>query len=213
MSTNHEPCINSSDEVFLCNACGKPIMKDEYTIHVEVSRRHNMGNRLIGYKHFHESCVSALIEEYTNATASFVMNTQPKLSGKTKIMLGGRGYGRSFGNMIEIISGDASKNQEGNWIVVSEKKQGVFDVIEDNMTEKGGNGYSDKTALGFSQWDKEVSDLDAGHSDASQCFGISEHLEWHDVDMTPYIFEAPNIERLKEALEHVLICAWCPGDI
>jgi hypothetical protein len=131
---------------------------------------------------------------------------------KFKILLKGRGYGRSLGNMLEVLSGEAAEKQEGNWIEVEQKGR-VFTVVDENMTDKDGDWIVDSTALGFSSWDAEVKDLDNDQSDASQCFGISMHLKWKDVDMTPDEFRAPSIERLKEALNHVAICAWCPGDI
>lgn len=124
-----------------------------------------------------------------------------------------RGFGMSMGNIIETLSGEAAAKQEGNWIEVEEKEPGVFSVVDDNMTVKNGDWVTESTALGFSQWDGEVEDLDAGSSDESQCFDMSSHLKWQDVDLTPGEFRAPSIERLKEALSHVAICAWCPGDI
>lgn len=132
---------------------------------------------------------------------------------KYKIELPFRGYGMSMGNMLDILAGDAAKSQEGNWIEVEEKVEGVFTVINDNMTVKNGDSITENTNLGFSQWDKEVEDLDNGESDESQCFSMSSHLKWKDVDMTPEEFKAPSIKKLKEALKHVAICAWCPGDI
>jgi hypothetical protein len=132
---------------------------------------------------------------------------------RTRIDLPHRGFGMSMGNMIEMLSGEASAKQEGNWIEVEEKEPGVFAVVDDNMTVKDGDWVTENTALGFSQWDDEVEDLDAGNSDESQCFGMSSHLKWQDVDLMPEEFRAPSIERLKEALNHVAICAWCPGDI
>jgi len=125
---------------------------------------------------------------------------------RTRIDLPHRGFGKSLGEQLEVFSGEASAKQEGNWIEVEEKEPGVFAVMDDNMTVKG-------TARGFSQWDGEVEDLDAGDSDESQCFGMSSHLKWQDVDLTPEEFCAPSIERLKEALDHVAICAWDPEDI
>jgi len=132
---------------------------------------------------------------------------------RTRIDLPHRGFGMSMGNMIEMLSSGASAKQEGNWIEVEEKGPGVFAIADDNMTVKGGDSVMEITALGFSQWDDEVEDLDAGNSDESQCFGMSSHLKWQDVDLPPEEFRAPSVERLKEALNHVAICAWCPGDI
>jgi hypothetical protein len=122
-----------------------------------------------------------------------------------------RGYGSSMGNMLEVLSGEAVK-QEPNWIEV-EKRHGSFIITDENMTDKKGNWVVDNTSLGFSGWDDEVKDLDNGYSDESQCFGMSTKLQWNEVVLTLESFSAPSIERLCEALEHVGICAWCPGDI
>ena len=96
---------------------------------------------------------------------------------------------------------------EKNWIEVEENEPGIYTVVDNNMTD------TDQTALGFAWWDDQVEDLDNGSSDESQCFGMSDHLRWHDVDLTPDEFRASSLERLKEALAHVEVCAWCPGDI
>jgi hypothetical protein len=111
--------------------------------------------------------------------------------------------------------GEAAKLAgQPDWIKVKEDPPGTFSVIDDNMTVKGGDWITEATALGFSAWDAEMQDLDNGESDASQCFQMSEHLRYgDDVDLTPDEFKAPSIEALAVALDHVAICAWCPGDI
>jgi hypothetical protein len=129
-----------------------------------------------------------------------------------RIVLPYRGFGTSMENMIEVLSGEASAKLEGNWIDVEEREPGVFTVVDDNLTS-GSDWIVDPCNLGFSQWDDEVEDLDAGDSDESQCFGMSDHLRWNDVDLTPYEYRASSLERLSEALHHVAVCAWCPGDI
>ena len=130
-----------------------------------------------------------------------------------RIELPNRGFGYSLGNMIEVLLGDAADKLNSNWIEVEEREPGVFAVVDDNMTVKDGDWLSADTNLGFSEWDEEVEDLDGGYSDEGQCFGMSDHLRWQDVDLTPEEFHAPSIERVKEALNHVAVCAWCPGDI
>lgn len=102
------------------------------------------------------------------------------------------------------------KLQDGKWIEVEQNRR-VFKIVDENMTEKG--EFADRIALGFMSWDKEVVDLDNDQSDASQCFGISMHLKWNEVDMSTDEFKASSIERLKEALKHVEMGAWCPDDI
>jgi hypothetical protein len=125
-------------------------------------------------------------------------------SKMTKIELPHHGF------ELSKISGEA---QAFNWIEVEEKETGVFEVVDNNMTVKDGDPLKKDTALGFSQWDEGVEDLDNGQSDERRWLGISSHLRWQDVNLTPDRYTAPNIERLKEALTHVVICAWCLGDI
>nr|MDO8119284.1 hypothetical protein [Candidatus Sigynarchaeota archaeon] len=97
--------------------------------------------------------------------------------------------------------------KEEYWIDVNEESPGMFVIVSENMTTEP------ETELGFSAWDKEVEDRDNGASDGSSCFGISSHLKWNDVELFPDSFKAPSIERLKEALAHVTMCAWDPWDL
>lgn len=102
------------------------------------------------------------------------------------------------------------------WIEVEKKRPGVFTVVDDSMTDDSMTMESDtaeRANLGFSSWDEEVEDLDNGWSDESQCFGISSHLRWREVDLTPKEFRTPSIKRLKEALSHVTLVTWCPREI
>jgi hypothetical protein len=71
----------------------------------------------------------------------------------------------------------------------------------------------DKTDIGFGGWDESVEDLDNGNSNIAQCFGMSQHLKWEDVELTPNEIKAPSLERLNEALKHIDITSYCPGDI
>jgi hypothetical protein len=130
-----------------------------------------------------------------------------------RIYLEHRGYGRSMGNMLEVLSGEAHEKQEGNWIEVEETTPGNYDIVNDNMTVKDGDGIVENVALGFMGWDDEVEDLDNGQSDESQCFGMSDYLRWETVILAPDHIEAFSINRIKEALKHITIGAWCPGDI
>ncbi len=123
------------------------------------------------------------------------------------------GYGNSLSNLVNALSESASADREQAWIEVVEAVPGMYRVVNDSLTVKGGDWIIDETALGFVAWDDEVEDLDTGNSDESQCFGMSSELRWNDVGLTPVEFRAPSIERLKEALSHVVVCAWCPGDI
>ena len=117
---------------------------------------------------------------------------------------------------IDLSLSDTDRSFLGlreKWILVKEEKAGVFMVVDDSMTVKNGNSLFENTALSFCHWDEQVEDLDNGKSDESQCLGMSRHLRWNDVDLTPRRYTAPNINRLKEALTHVSICAWRPGEI
>ena len=121
-------------------------------------------------------------------------------------------YGFSIGNMIDSLSDNTSAESESAWITVKKVSPGVYQIVDNSMTT-GDSGLTDCCALGFCYWDDEVQDIDAGNSDESQCFEMSDHLRWNDVDITPEGFKAPSINRLREALKHVGFCAWCPGDI
>jgi hypothetical protein len=101
------------------------------------------------------------------------------------------------------------------WIEVT-RGGGVFHLTNDNMTDKKGNWVVDNTNLGIIYWDEEVQSLDAC-SDEAQCFGMSNKVKWKEVVLEEkngnWIFRAENIDRLCEALGHIDLGAWCPGDI
>lgn len=106
--------------------------------------------------------------------------------------------------------------QQGHWFeVVWSEDSGAFMLVDENLTNKEDRSRwpADKTALAFYKWDEQVVDLDDGFSDEGSCFGMSNHVLWNDVNLTPTIYRAPSIERLKEAFTHVTFCAWCSGDI
>lgn len=123
-----------------------------------------------------------------------------------------RAFGSSLGNMIQLLSGGVSIPPEGEWIKVEEISSGVFKIVDNSMTDEC-NVLSGAWALGLCFWDEEVEDLDAGNSDGSQCFGMSDHLRWKDVEISPDELCAPSLDLLKEALSHVAFCSWCPYDI
>ena len=101
----------------------------------------------------------------------------------------------------------------GGSIVVEETNPGIFKIVDDNIAKKDGDPMDDATEIGFGEWDESVEDLDAGNSDISQCFNMSEHLKWGDVELTLDEIKAPSLDRLKEALQHIEITSYCPGDI
>ncbi|MFA6536567.1 MAG: hypothetical protein WCT25_04035 [Candidatus Paceibacterota bacterium] len=119
-----------------------------------------------------------------------------------------RGVSLSPENLLAFYTGEASAYPKTKWWVkVEEQEPGSFVVVADNLTTD-----EDAGSLGFSSWDHEVKDLDAGTSAGSEYFNMSDHLQWNDVDMTPEKFKAPTVERLKQALEHVHFCAWDQRD-
>lgn len=127
------------------------------------------------------------------------------MATKLRIPVPRRGFGLSLGNSFQILGGEALKKLEGNWLEIEEREPHIFTVVGENLTEEG-------ECLGFSKWNNEVVDLDAGNSCGSQLFEISNHLAWKDVTLTPSKLMAPSVERLIEALDHVEICAWDPWD-
>ncbi|MDB5194185.1 MAG: hypothetical protein JWN50_199 [Parcubacteria group bacterium] len=111
---------------------------------------------------------------------------------------------RGFGSLENEV-----QESSGEWIEVEEMSQGVFTIIGDGMT-------GEYLTLGIWLWDDEVEDLDAGNSDESQCFGMSDHLKWGDVEFDLCLMmeiRASSLDQLKEALKHVVFCAWDPEDI
>lgn len=141
-------------------------------------------------------------------------NNQESTVGKRTIIdLPRPGLSMTPTSIGEILTGRTQRKKSGNWIEVKEVESGVYRIVDDGMTHKEGNPIINMTALGFSSWDHEVTDLDAGNSPESQLFGLSTHLVWQDVEFGPFDIKAPSIERLKEALDHVTVSAWCPGDI
>ena len=98
-----------------------------------------------------------------------------------------------------------------NWVEVQKVSSGIYKVADYRLT--GNVDPYGNNALGFREWDHEVEDLDAGNSDGSSCFDISNHLRWNDVDLTPGEFRATSLRRLKEALTHVTFCVWDQDEI
>ena len=101
----------------------------------------------------------------------------------------------------------------GGSITVEETEPGAFKIVDDSITKKDGDPMADATDIGFGKWDDSVKDLDNGDSDISKCFGMSEHLQWEDVELTASEIKAPSLNRLEEALQHIEITSYCPGDI
>lgn len=96
----------------------------------------------------------------------------------------------------------------GGSITVEETESGVFKIISCDITRG-----EDERGIGFRNWDKDVEDLDNGHSDIADCFGMSDHLQWEDVELTPDEIRAPSLDQIKKALRHIDIEAYCPDNI
>jgi len=109
--------------------------------------------------------------------------------------------------LIRVFSDVAKTPLEGDWIVVTEDEPHVFTIHSENITERvvREDSYGDDIeSLHFSSWDKEVMNIDKDrHNEVKRRVGVSDHLKWKDVRLTPYRFYAPSIERLREALKHV----------
>ena len=132
--------------------------------------------------------------------------------------LGRKGFeDEVFGEEGEVMPGadrvwlDRDKKQ---YLDIKEKERGVFIVVGENLTD-----YS--TSLVFSSWDDVVEDLDDNGSTGPQFFGMSDHVRFEDVDMEVVWdkdeqgnyeqflrIEAPSLDRVKEALKHVIVDSW-----
>ena len=89
------------------------------------------------------------------------------------------------------------------------KEYGIYQIVDYSM--RIGADYMD-TDLGYGEWDNEVENVDSD-SDYLRYCGVSLCLRWNEVILTPKIIYAPNQERLREALRHVVFKMHCPGDI
>lgn len=106
---------------------------------------------------------------------------------------------------------DTSGQSSKDWVEVKKVSSGIYEVVGYGIfghVDSFGNN-----ALGIRKWDEEVVDLDAGNSDESQCFGMSDHLRWKDVDIRAEEFRASSLQRLQEALTHVVFCVWNQDEI
>lgn len=127
-----------------------------------------------------------------------------------------RAVSRSLSNSIGVLTG--SYRRSGGWIriALSDPPTRVYPIV-------GHSFYREYCPdLGYRGWDEEVENLDAWddeaeewgwHSDAFDCFGISEHVRWEDVHFYPDRIEAPSLWRIVEALAHVKFVGWDRSDI
>lgn len=100
--------------------------------------------------------------------------------------------------MKVMIWYEAGETNETETIEVQEVKKGVFKPRFDE---------DDDCEPGFSHWDEEVENTDSA-GDACCQLGISQRVKWQEVelDLENREFRAPSIERLREALSHVVFC-------
>jgi len=94
----------------------------------------------------------------------------------------------------------------------------VFTIVDvTGVVEHNGDSWIRRTAIAFAHWLPDVDNLDDPEnifaSDAATAFNMSQRLRWNDVELTPTICRAPNIDKLREAFKHVYVCAWCLLDI
>ena len=99
-----------------------------------------------------------------------------------------------------------------SWLEIRQERPCSWDIIGNGVT-RGDNYLADPIHYGYSPIGEGVVDLDAGRSDASQCFNVSNHVRVGEVDLVGSRILAPNLETLLEALKNVSIIAYCPGDI
>ncbi len=103
--------------------------------------------------------------------------------------------------------------KKGGSITVEEAEPGIFRTVSSDIANKDGDSMTDMTDIGFERWDDSVKDLDNGCSDISQCLSMSEHLQWKEVELTPYEIKAPSLDRLKKALQHIDITSYYSDEI
>lgn len=99
----------------------------------------------------------------------------------------------------------------GGSIVVEETQPGRFTIVDESITDKNNDPLVGKTEIAFFGWDESVEDLD-GASDLASV-NASNHLRWNDVELKLDEIKAPSLDRLKEALQHIEIMSYCPGDL
>ncbi len=95
------------------------------------------------------------------------------------------------------------------WVVIEFQKYGVYRITDNSMKV---NIDYETPDLGYGKWDNEVvnedDDLDFLHY-----LGVSRRLRWKEVIMTDRTIYAPSLERLQEALRHVVFKAYNEDDL
>jgi hypothetical protein len=121
-------------------------------------------------------------------------------------------------NVEEVLS-----LENGNSLKVKKIRPDTF-IITDYTIDGITDGDNDKDpmndpiGIGLSEWDSSVEDMDNGHSDIADIWGMSNHIKWEDVEIDlscgeAFQIKAPSIDRIKEALKHVKVCGYCPSEI
>ena len=140
--------------------------------------------------------------------AKTVTNTGPrkavKITSKPKTRLGVK---KTSGLSLFDALGDNT-----SWIEVQEDRKGRYSISDNGLTEQG-DPQLVKTRLGYTAWEEDVLDLDAGSTEQSQKLKVSCHLRWEDVEFFERHINAPSVDRIKEALRKITIAAWSEGDL
>ena len=99
-------------------------------------------------------------------------------------------------HQISVNGGEA-------YIQVEKTSVGEYAVMGDSLTTKVGDTLRNDLALEFSEWDGDVTDLDNGQSDESQCFGLSAKLQWGEVIFSPETIKANNLKSIEDRGKHL----------
>ncbi len=121
--------------------------------------------------------------------------------------------------------------KEGGWIDVKERSPGEFVITGTNITNEklkllafaSGDGETSDIDGAFTPEDiegmkddgdspEEIEEMKAMKSD-EQALGMSARVQWNEVILTPKIIHAPSLDRLREALSHVVFTAWRARDL
>lgn len=109
-------------------------------------------------------------------------------------------------HVISINKGQAE-------LVLEQVKPGQYRIIDNSVAEKDCHPNLHRTEIAFDNWDHTVHDVDCGRSEQARCFGVSTHLRWSDVILTPDAIHAQTLEDVEHALQHVDIVAYCQGHL
>jgi len=106
----------------------------------------------------------------------------------------------------------------GKWVMLKETEKGIYEITDENLTDKDGNNNHDLTCLGISiHQDGVVGFEDLDTSNEQQYIGTTDHVRVGNVKIdilgrTAKI-EAPSFEEAKNVIQKLGFEAYCPGDI